>query len=585
MNAVLIHEDFSPDYIGDAFEPICAAKNLISSGWDTIEVMNVWGERLMSSAAGQDFIRTLNFKDDASIALEKLAEGDNPIDLWEEYTSSLLMEKGWRKAAARDAISQIGLSMLCQLQAIIDSEDKPSWASLYRKYASYLREVREFCKEHALSANEMVKDLMLEATVPFNDLEAEPEVDSYTGEEVRDDEDYIREDFDGRKVAMEQFAPWNYYISHRKPYTWEKEIRALRLKMLSLLEGADLAKKKRYYRHLQGKIEKIVAEKVKMNDQFYRANNEGYLAVDEEDIYDDEQKEDDLPVYMKPEYPVDVDTWEIIAKVRELRTAMFTWLSKQDDPSYNLKTMFFNRMKARNLALFTMAKHLTLTSKAIIVLSLDNKLTPAEFILSAWADSSHVQKYIQANEDELLDIIASRNGGLREAPELTEEQLDKIAYQCMRDTVSTMPEVGDPKTTKEWNFGYIRAMTNGASFPQANDAAWDHYRHSVSPAGAEAYNLTEGDLKAKWRSFQIEGRKSGEIKDAVIEVLPDKIVTAPLHNPRDRRTVTPRIAQLKANSGEMIISEQIASQAMENGLFVDLISQLFPIHATAKVLA
>ena len=58
----------------------------------------------------------------------------------------------------------------------------PSWQSLYRGYATSLRELGKTAHEHAGQARRFLRTLSLEQTLPFNEVETPDFVDSYTGE-------------------------------------------------------------------------------------------------------------------------------------------------------------------------------------------------------------------------------------------------------------------------------------------------------------------------------------------------------------------------------------------------------------------
>ena len=491
-----IHEDVSPYWN----EAVHKATKFLNQGVDVYEIMRVFGEQLLATEDGALFVSGLPVKDAASKVTECLERGDDPTILWEKWVHVLNREQSWRKTAARSAIKDIAQAIIKELNTKMKAK-APKWTALFREYGQYLTEIPNFSPEHAFICKALKGDLILEATVPFNDLDNNPLVDSYTGEAIEETEEFVNADFEGRKVALEPVSVSQHEIENRMPYDTQE-----------------------------------------MNDAFIQASYGGFMAIDEPEVYDDEQKDDDLPVYLKAELPIDEDAWHFIAKARTLRTKMYAWLHEKPRTK-NTRYKLYAKMTARITEIIEECRWLNAQSKAIVCISLDHWTTPLETTQDLFPG---VKQMISSCETELLDIIASRNGGLGEGEPLTETQIDKIATRMLYDTVSTLPAFGFNRETRYWALCYIRAIINGASLPGARDAADAAWRLSVSEAGAQAFENTKS-----WKAFFKAGRQSKQIRDIIVRVLPEGMVTAPFFNLKDTRVVDWRIANLKINKGEM----------------------------------
>jgi hypothetical protein len=539
-----------PPHTGTEANQVMAAQRFINAGYSPIEVIGTWGNILSQTAFGREYLESFDLETQVR---SELAEND-PLLVWSAYSDlcgafEFMADVAWellRRIQAKIYTYQV-FALDKNRRKFVSSQKQDISpyrpVTLYRLYGHTLREIMEKVPDCNIAAQDLLMDLQLSASLPGNDLESSPELDSYTLEPVVDpwvemleSEDPIDELIDSTSIELEKpqkpafLSPWQHYLSTRKPYADNE-----------------------------------------MNLAFELASGEDFTGLDTPDLYDDEQKPEDLPVYMQPDgFDEELEglfhsgvEWNAILDARQLRDEMWGWYDENKDGlSKAKKKVFFDRMRIHMWRHVRMVKDMPLDTQAFVIWKLANKTTPVKYLVRACHNPVAVAKFINSYSALLEEY--NRSGDANRY-ELSEFQIGKVSKQLVGQSLSAFPEYGDPKETRIWNEAYIRAISNGANFAQARDAAWAAHRMSISPLGAQAFNLAQGRMREKWGTFHKVAIANGDEWKIVVAVLPDGIITANHHNPTDTWKMNWSYAANFFSKGQLEMKDNQIMQIIRTG--------------------
>ena len=482
-----------------------------------------------------------------------------PEEILEAYLKDLIVPGGDLAVQKLcEMVSDAGNSLedvLAIIEAVYYANiDNYKPADFYRSLIKPLRWIREQGVEDALY---LIREISLDQTLPYGELEAPAHVDQYTGEVDEYEELIPIRDNGGFTIT-----PNLQHLMDR--LNWSKE-----------------------------------------DAMAYVKAQEGFNAADGEDEewFEDRTTEIDKPMWML----ISEDTRsENYGELRESSgiDAVFEEVQKQVEAFFDTKckTDFKETIKLkvgesdvyRNFIanLQSMADHNSSpVDLCLIVAPLQgHQLVPGKAMGDVRLyDGTSLRDYFAENIDEILENRASSFTAVEadmrfvetfcnqfmqdyraKAEEEYAEELKRVNGKISKADVFKHPdfaaaqltaliELRDPVTRKEivevdedGNEKTIKQKTNLAIM-----AGWEAYREALSPAGAAAYRSTKGDMKAKMKAFWRIFYQENPQKDKIVK-LTQKGVTLD-----SGREVSYYIATLKLKSNELDLTDEDKSRLKE----------------------
>jgi hypothetical protein len=358
---------------------------------------------------------------------------------------------------------------------------QPKPQAIYRQWAKRLRE------QATPEAREVLRELMLETTVPFNELESPDFVDSYTGEPITDEDlEWVGRD-DKKDHPFLDVNPWQEFLVTRVRESYaDPEVAAKAMAASSEWVGVE-------------------DDELILEDRGYEPPtfSEGLFSTDELPLLRAEVDEVVGPALrnaIRRELERGGDTPLVQAHVRA---------SSEARDFLELMQRMLNRGQAIQdvfllIRPFTHALGLTEQDWATL------KTKDARGNLQRWA---------AMYED---DINQTEEAGPLVHFQTNQAELEDIAEQFLQELLSTVPVEGDRLSlnpglnpilrSKHYVEGFIRAQINGSENPALE--AWRHWRKKTSPDGALAYDVElkkHGDRKLAMSAFWRVATKAGDI--------------------------------------------------------------------------
>jgi hypothetical protein len=337
-------------------------------------------------------------------------------------------------------------------------QDTPvTWERLYRHYSKHLRRL----SKDSPMALRLLQELSLEQTLPFNELENPYWIDSYTGEEISDDDP--NEQFDGEVAPLDNLGPsWNgqlmemvEYAAKQNGWTWDE------------MQAA------------------------------YDASAEyvGDAGIDDDsepDWFDDRLTDDDLPVYLLPEHQIDHTVWS------DAKQALDHYWFWRSDTMNAVNRLGIERYEDRvaefqkqHLAQPATREMITRLRTLIAVDGYDPASVAAVFFRvqhDDWgipmSEAKNVRvpiygtlyRWIEYFGDDVLDALTNGGPGLRmdepssaEISQVADHYLEQIFEMFETDTENPVHDL-------YWAKPYILSVMNGATLEQARAQAWAEWK-------------------------------------------------------------------------------------------------------------
>ena len=391
-------------------------------------------------------------------------------------------------------------------------------AELYRKYADTLRQ---------LGRSDVVNELYLASTLPGNDLESSYWLDSYTDEPIEVLEQHSSYD----DSAEHTFITWGA-VPVAEPESWFSE----------------LVKMKPY-------------DSESMNELFVLASAEYVGGSVEDDIFDESMEREDAPVWMAMEedHRISSEGFELVRLMGDLTQKAIGAIKERKHKAFTtgadpekLPNKFWQLLIGRltELAQFRLDDHQHLSGADLAAgfLAMQGKfniqLNIADLMYREDGVDKPLVSFLDGHEDHILSQM------IDSAPPFTfytsDRVIDKVADKFFKDILSTIPKAADDtKSTRLWSEGYMRAVMEKTSSP--NNSAWDFFRRSISPLGAQAYKLASSN---KWSAFYRIAYRENALHDRIIGINKKGVQVANQYDTKGKH-IGWRLAVIKYQNGEI----------------------------------
>lgn len=398
---------------------------------------------------------------------------------------------------------------------------------LYRQYGKWLRRaMKQNIPSVSSRAQLLLASLTLGTQTAYNELETPGWMDSYTLEPV-EDEDY------------HEVNSWAKYIAQ--------------------------------------KAMELYPDSEEDQDAFISANSE---AFDTDDEYIMEELEEDrgfLPDYMKEEYPITTG-WQIRGEVLDVAMAAQDTINDLRD-EINETMATFRVLKAKgDWKTMKSMKGQTGRIKDAIEAVKQGASKEITAMIRSWRGQHEIQDRAIAAavvDDWFIDLdhFPTISTFLDDNPEVLDAVIDGAQMRtdplvsdygeiALKSHLEQFPIYADnPRDTRAWQEGYVRAVAAGANIigeNNATDKAWDFYRNSISPEGqarfVEVFNATK-NLSRAWAAFYREGRRIGQIWSVPVSVNSAGITVRPQIGGSFRQKLNWNQAARQVKDGRLVITD------------------------------
>jgi len=366
-----------------------------------------------------------------------------------------------------------------------------TYEKVYRTFSRYLR---DFIKSGTLveECQGLLKKLLLNVTVPWNELDTPDYKDSYTGEPVAED-DWGLDEGEQNRINLSKtnasITDWNHYIALRKPYQDEDD-----------------------------------------NKRFVSSNAE-YVGQEEEELLPEDNRER-IPEYFNHEgvpdedYPEDAQAaskvLDHLISVRRERGFPWQWLTDK------LITYLQDRIDAG--ANYNNISRIFLDFEMYGFV----KAQDAGRIFLEDHEENNLRSWINLFYEELCEHMDAC-GPAEDWFELTDQEIAEIGEHMLDEYLASIPTEGDhspfninrdPRTRSRYFVqGYIQGVIDG--LPSKGDytvldMAWDTWRSSICPEGQQEFLRLRQQGASRLQAMR-GFYKVTEQKGIILPVKPKKI--------------------------------------------------------------